>query len=225
MARNLQIEIEEFKKRLYTLSAHVEENLSKAVKALSDRNEDLAKEVITNDKFIDLYEVEVEEEGLKILALHQPVAIDLRIVIAMLKINNDLERIGDLAVSIADKSVYLLKNSPVNAPFDFETMSEKTKMMLHQSIDSLVEQDAEKAEAVCKVDDQIDEIHSQVFATVNQAILAKPENAEVLISYLSISKNLERIADYATNIAEDVIYIVTGKITRHSQLLNEIIKK
>jgi phosphate transport system protein len=159
--------------------------------------------------------VYLEEECLKILALHQPVAIDLRFVIAVLKINNDLERIGDLAVNIAERALFLTSQKPVDIPFDFMGMSEKTKIMLKMSLDALVNMDAKMAHDVCALDDGVDAINRRMYQQVQEGILENPEQIGSLIHCLSTSRHLERIADHATNIAEDVIYMVAGEIVRH----------
>ena len=215
MSMHLERELENLKKKLLNLSSLVEQNLSKAVRALSERRETLALEVQAGDKIIDLKEVEVEEDCLKILALHQPVAIDLRFVIATLKINNDLERIGDLAMNIARRARYLCRQKPLEIPFDYNTLVDSTKAMLSNSLDALVQMDIKLAQSVLEADDEVDALNREAYNHVFYGIKNNPELVEPLIHYLNISKNLERIADYATNIAEDVIYMVEGRIVRH----------
>lgn len=216
MASHLDKELNSLKKELLSLSSTVELNLSRAVRSLREKNELLAKEVKEEDKEIDLKEVEVEEECLKILALHQPVAVDLRFVIACLKINNDLERIGDLAVGIAKRGRNLITQHQLKAPFDYEEMARKTKHMLSQSLNAFVTQDLQLAKQVCKSDDEVDALNKEAYNKVFQSLReSAEEQMECLIHYLQIANSLERIADYATNIAEDVIYMVEGKIIRH----------
>jgi phosphate transport system protein len=215
MTKHFQNELERLKKKLLTLSAIVEESVEKAVRSISNRDVQLAREVIENDRSIDLLEVEVEEECLKILALHQPVAVDLRFVVAVLKINNDLERIGDLAVNIAERSAYLGQKKPIEMPFDFATMEKKTRRMLEKAIDSLIQVDLEIAREVGAADDEIDAINREMYDQVAKGIRDFPDQTDRLIHCLSISRHLERIADYATNIAEDVIYMIEGQIVRH----------
>jgi phosphate transport system protein len=215
MTKHFQNELERLKKKLLTLSAIVEESVEKAVRSISNRDVQLAKEVIENDRSIDLLEVEVEEECLKVLALHQPVAVDLRFVVAVLKINNDLERIGDLAVNIAERSSYLGQKEPIEMPFDFATMEKKTRLMLEKSIDSLIQMNLQIAREVGASDDEIDAINREMYDQVAKGIRNSPDQADRLIHCLSISRHLERIADYATNIAEDVIYMIEGQIVRH----------
>ncbi len=221
MSVHLQKDINSVKNKLLTLSAEVEETVYDAVRALSSRDEKLAAEIIERDNEIDLMEVEVEEDCLKILALHQPVAIDLRYIVAILKINNDLERVGDLASNIAQRALELKNDPVVEIPVDFSTMTEIVKKMLHSSIDSLIQMDVELAKEVCLLDNEVDDRHKEAFHKISDAIRAHPEYTQTYIRYLSISRYLERIADLATNIAEDVIYLVTGQITRHQAGLKD----
>lgn len=215
MAKHLQYELDKLKQKLLGLCSEAETSVSKSIRSLLTADYELAQSVIDYDHKIDLSEVEVEEECLKILALYQPVAFDLRFVVVALKINNDLERIADLSVSIADRALYLKKLKPVEVPFDLEGMANKTRAMLKKAIDSLVELDSEAAKDVCVSDSEVDEIHRGMYDRIYETIRANPENVEQLIHYLSISRCVERIADFATNIAEDVIYMTDGKIVRH----------
>ncbi len=208
-------EVEKLKKMLLSLCSQVEKQLWLAVNSIKERNIEMAQEVIDTDSEIDQNEVDIEEECLKILALYQPVAIDLRFIVTALKINNDLERIGDLAVNIAEHSEFLSRHDPVTVPFDFDLMAEKSKAMLRKGIEALVNMDNELAAKVCAMDDEVDAINKEMYDLVKQSILARPANIEGLIHLLSVSRHLERIADHATNIAEDVIYMVEGKIIRH----------
>jgi phosphate transport system protein len=217
MSKHLEREIERLKKKILSLGTVVEEAVQKAVRAISDRDAALAQRVIEDDVATDHIEVEVEEECLKILALHQPVAIDLRFIVAVLKINNDLERIGDLAVNIAERAVFLASRNHdrLVTLFDFEEMAAKTQAMLKQSLDALVNVDADLARDVCAADDEVDAMNRQMYIQVEDAIRAHPEQMDALIHMLSISRHLERIADHATNISEDVIYMIEGEIVRH----------
>jgi phosphate transport system protein len=167
------------------------------------------------DYDIDQEEVNIEEDCLKVLALYQPVAIDLRFLVTVLKINTDLERIGDLSVNIAERSDFLSRQTPVTVPFDFDLMAEKTQSMLHKGIDALVNIDCELAYNVCAMDDEVDAINKEMYQLVIQSILENPSDIDSLIHLLSVSRHLERIGDHATNIAEDVIYMAEGKIIRH----------
>lgn len=208
-------EVERLRALLLSLSAAVEENLRKAVDSVMQRDQTLATQVIDKDREIDLLEVDVEEECLKILALHQPVANDLRFIVAALKINNDLERIGDLAVNIAERTIFLSTLSMPQTSFDFPGMAEKAQAMVQNSLDAMLNQDLELAESVRASDDEVDEINRAMYEQIKEGIRKEPDRINALIHLLSISRHLERVADHATNIAEDVIYMIKGEIVRH----------
>ncbi|MGP0565442.1 phosphate signaling complex protein PhoU [Nitrospina sp. 32_T5] len=215
MTKHFQRELDVLKKQLLGLSAEVEEMVLRVMKSVAALDVKQAQEIIEQDKAVDNTEVQLEEECLKVLALHQPVAGDLRFVIAALKINNDLERVADLAVNIAERVIVLASKRNVKPPFDFSAMAEKTRAMLSQSIDCLINMDPVTAHKVWQADDEIDAMNREVYQRVYEKIRQDPDQVEILINYISISRHLERIADYATNIAEDVIYLVEGKIVRH----------
>jgi phosphate transport system protein len=217
MSQHLRNEIDNLKKKILALGAYVENSVGLAVISIENRDQELAQKVIKGDGEIDRAEVDLEEECLKILALYQPVAIDLRFIIAVLKINNDLERINDLAVNIAERAQFLKNNPPIPIPFDLDGISSKTQWMLRTCLDSLVNLDSKLARDVCAADDDVDAINREMYNLVTEAIRAHPERVDILIPYLSVSRYLERIADHATNIAEDVIYMVEGVIARHQE--------
>lgn len=217
MTQHLERELDKLKKKILSLGVVVEEAVSKAVRAASERDARLAQEVVGGDRGVDEAEVDIEEECLKLLALHQPVAIDLRFIIAVLKMNNDLERIGDLAVNIANRAESLAKAEPVRLPFNLNNMAEKVKTMLGQSLKALVTFDADLARSVCAADDEVDEFNRQLHREVTSRIKEDSQHADTHIMILSVSRNLERIADHATNIAEDVVYMVGGEIVRHGR--------
>lgn len=215
MTVHLHRELDNLRRKLTGLSGDVEDQLQKAVTAVLNRDPQLADEVERRDQLIDQAEVEIEEECLKILALHQPVAADLRFLVTVLKINNDLERIGDLAVNIARKARTLSQLPPLNAPFDLESMWQKAQAMLRQSVDSLVNGDADSAEDVCRRDMAVNAQKKQIRQQVEALIEKNPAQVRTLLQILAVSRNLERVADHATNIAEDVMYMVRGQIMRH----------
>lgn len=217
MPEHLRREIDRLKKAILTLCALVEEDVRKAGRSVAERDAGLANSIIEKDAVIDHMEIEVEEECLKILALYQPVAVDLRFIVSVLKINNDLERIGDLAVNIAEQAAYLATQERVEVPFDFPGMAQKVQSMLKRSVDALVNMDSDLARRVCAADDEVDAIHRDMYTHVQNAILRNPEAIDRLIRHLSVSRNFERIADHATNIAEDVVYLVEGEIVRHGE--------
>jgi len=216
MSIHFQRELDRLKRNVLSLGAMVEESVRLAVKALEARDTDLAQKIIDADHKIDEKEVEVEEECLKILALHQPVAVDLRIISAIIKINNDLERVGDEAVNIAERVITMAKQSPADIRIDYNLMAEKSESMLKRSLDAIVNLDEDLAYKVCLDDDEVDEMNRSIYDQVKLAIKGEPDRVAFLINLLLVSRHLERIADHATNIAEEVIYIIGGVIHRHN---------
>lgn len=215
MGRHLEKEIEKLKRKALGLSALVEEIVHKAIASVENGDIRLADQVIESDRRIDEMEVDVEEECLKILALHQPVAIDLRYIVGVLKLNNDLERIADLAVNIAEQARPLTAAGARGLPSKIREMARAVESMLAGSLDSLVNLDSNAAWSVCAADDAVDNLHRDTYAMIKTEIQKDPKKTDVLIHHLSVSRYLERIADHATNIAEDVVYLVAGDIVRH----------
>ncbi len=215
MALHIQRSIEELKKKLLSLCGQVEDNLWQAVKSIKQNDVNLAERVIAKDVSIDQMEVDVEEECLKILALHQPVATDLRFIITALKINNDLERIGDLAVNIAERTPHLCGLAAGEFPLEFEDMAERSQAMLRRSLDAMVNMDCRLAHEVCLMDNEIDAENVRMYEQLKVKIHNNPDKVDVYLNLLSVSRQLERIGDHATNIAQDVIYMSEGIIVRH----------
>jgi len=215
MKRHLERELEKLRKKILTLTAMVEERINKAISSLTRHDPNLARDVIESDREIDKLEVEVEEDCLKILALYQPAAIDLRYVVGILKMNNDLERMGDLSVNIAERAIYLAQRREIDLFLDFTEMSEKTIGMVKGALDALIKMDAKIARSVCAADDEVDGINREMLDVIQDHIAKKPQELRSLIHLLLAVRHLERIADLATNIAEDVIYMVKGEIVRH----------
>jgi len=218
MMQHLHREIESLKKELIREAGLVETNLHDSIKALMTRDYEVAKQIIARDEVIDELEVEVEEECLKIFALYQPVAVDLRYLVAFLKLNNDLERIGDLASNIAIMAASLSLKPQVEIPAQIPKMTSLVQKMLKDSLDALVDLDGEKAREVLLQDDEVDSLHHSMYGTVGNAIKADPDNVEMWMEIQAVSRYLERIADHCTNIAEDVEYMVHGQIQRHQNL-------
>ena len=208
-------ELEKLKKMILALAAVVEESVQQGVQALRDGDLALARRVVAGDERVDTMEVELEEECLKILALHQPVATDLRFIVSVLKINNDLERMADLATNIAERAVDLDGPSRVDPPYDVEAMAKATEKMIDMSLSALIKQERSIAVQAIALDDEVDRLHAENFAQVKKCIREQPDKMDGYIMYLSISRYIERIADLATNIAEDVIYMIDGEIVRH----------
>jgi phosphate transport system protein len=218
MTKHFHRELEKIKQRILALGALVEERVQMARKAVDEKDAALAEKIIKNDFEIDEMEVEVEEECLKVLALHQPVAVDLRFLIAVIKINNDLERIGDQAVNIAQRVLTIAKQDIENFVFDYSVMSEKAQVMLKMSLDSLVNLDIDLALKVCTMDDEVDELKDQAYDRIKQAMKSDTNHLGYYINLLLISRHVERLADHSTNIAEEVIYLIEGDIVRHGVL-------
>lgn len=215
MTKHIERQLENLRERILRVGTLVEEAISKSITALINRDVPLALRVMANDGDIDSMEVEVEEECLKILALYQPVATDLRFVVAALKINNDLERMGDLARNIAKRVTQLEGGNPYNLPPEIRTMATQAQEMVRQCLDAVVKGDPALARQVREEDDIVDEARQRIQRRVLQGIKEDPENVENLLRINSVSKHIERIADMATNIAEDVVYMVEGDIVRH----------
>jgi phosphate transport system protein len=217
MSLHLQREIEKLKKHVLSLCALVEDHVQMAVRSLLDRDTRLAQEVEKGDADVDRREIEVEEDCLKILALYQPVAVDLRMIIAVMKINNDLERIGDLAVNISHKAMAFAADPDAEIPIDLELMWKKAQAMLRDSVNSLIDLDVAIAKDVCNRDEEVDRMKHENRDTIEGLVRQNAALVRPLLRIMAVSRNLERIADCATNIAEDVIYIVEGKIVRHHE--------
>lgn len=210
-------ELENIKKLILSLGAIVEERVRMATKAIEDNDAELAQQIIKSDYEIDEMEVDIEEECLKVLALHQPVAIDLRFIIAVIKINNELERIGDQAVNIAERVGVTAKSEQLEMFFDYSAMGEKAQRMLKMSLDALVKMDYDEAFNVVMMDDEVDALKEQAYDRVKRAMGEHPDKIGYLINLFLISRHLERLADHTTNIAEEVIYLIEGEIVRHAQ--------
>lgn len=219
--KHFQRELEKIKKMILSLGALVAEHVRMAGNALFDRDLDLSEKLIKSDYEIDEMEVEIEEECLKVMALHQPVAVDLRFLIAVIKINNDLERIGDEAVNIGRRIRTIAKYDDPGFSFDYRRMAEKAHVMLENSLDALVNLDTDLASKVMFQDDELDEMKTQAYKRVKEEMRQHPDNVTTLINYYLVSRHLERIGDHATNIAEEVIYLIEGEIVRHGKYEQE----
>jgi phosphate transport system protein len=221
MRVHLQREIERLKQQILALGAEVESDVRTAVRVVEARDASLADLVVRHEARINEMEVDVEEECLKLLALHQPVASDLRYIITVLKINQDLERIGDLAVHIAERGTFLCGRSCIDVPFRLGEMADKAQRMLSEVLDAFVNLSDASARKVCASDTEVDDINRQIFDQVMLAVERKPHNLESLLQIMHIARHLERIADHATNIAEDLIYLIEGRIVRHQSEVSD----
>jgi phosphate transport system protein len=208
------LELEKLNKKLLTMGALAEDRVRKAVTVIETHDEELIQAIIRMDYELDEMEVAIEEECLKILALHQPVASDLRFLITVIKINNEIERIGDMAVNIAKRVGGLAQNNSIKSVFDFGEMSEKVITMLKMSLDSLIHRDAALARQVFLIDDEVDALRNVAYETVKTLLSKYPDHPDCMINNYLLARHLERIADRATNIAEEVVYLVEGQIIR-----------
>jgi phosphate transport system protein len=215
MSIHLQKDLEHLDKELLILSSMVEDATNRAMLALVDRRLDLARQVMREDDRINHREVLIEEECLKMLALHQPVAADLRFIVAVLKVNNDLERMGDLAVNIAERAAYLATREPLQVSLDFPKMAEGVRDMVRKSLDALSNMNPRLARHVLSMDDEIDEANRKMFDILQELMHRDSSTIERAVHLLSASRYLERIADLATNIAQDVVYMSEGRLIRH----------
>ena len=216
MRVHLQREIEKLKRQILEMSAEAEDSVRAAVRAVENRDAVLAQSVVAREKETNAMEVDVEEECLKILALHQPVAADLRYIIAVLKINHDLERIGDLAVHIAERGLFLCGETQIEVPHRLGQMADKAQEMLKRVLDAFVNLNDAAAWNVCASDREIDDLNREIFEYVKEAVRKNPDSFEAMLQLLHIARHLERIADHVTNIAEDLIYMIEGRIVRHT---------
>ena len=217
MASHLGKEIGKLKRMILELCTYVEENVCRAVDAVEEVDPVKALSVISRDTVVNAREIDIEEECLKILALYQPVASDLRYVIACLKLNNELERIGDLAKKIAKYALRLNQLGISEIPFDFTMLEEKTKDMLRNSIESLINTNADEALKICLADKEVDLLEAEIKEKILAMMRKDPAKLDSYLALIGVARNLERIADYTTNIAEDVIYLVHGEIVRHNE--------
>jgi phosphate transport system protein len=218
MSVHLDREITRLKKVILEMCARTEQSVQDAAAALAERDDALAARVVAGDDRIDRFEINIEEDCLKVLALHQPVASDLRFIVAVMRLNRDLERIGDLAVKIAERAIALNRELPLDESIDFSDLARKTQSMLHRSIDALIDLDGALARQVIAADDEVDAENSAIVARVKDMIRRTPGNLDSLLHLISIARHHERIADHAVNIAQDVIYLLDGRIVRHPAL-------
>ena len=215
MSKHWQTDLDYLHNEMLSMSARVEELSTGAVRSFRNRDHKLACEVIAADQEIDRREVRIEEECLKMLALHQPVAVDLRRVASVMKVNNDLERIADLAVNIAERTQSLCEYPEFPIPDKLDLMAELSMKMLRGSLDAFVNLDPEAARDIGATDDEVDLLNVEIIDELVRLMQERPENVSPGLHCFSAARQVERIADHATNIAEDVVYLVLGEIVRH----------
>ncbi|MAG92575.1 MAG: phosphate transport system regulatory protein PhoU [Planctomycetaceae bacterium] len=215
MSIHMKRDLEKLHRDLLSMCAMVEEMIHQAADQLSNPDFEQARELDARDNDIDAREIALEEECLKILALHQPVAVDLRRITSVPKISGELERVADLAVHVAERACGLIPSPQIEVPPKLTQMVEHAVTMLHQSIDAYVALDCELARAVCENDNVVDDLNREIIDALLRSMRAAPESVEPLMHLFSASRHIERVADHATNIAEDVVYLVEGEIIRH----------
>jgi phosphate transport system protein len=215
MERHFDEQLQELKETLFKMASAVETSIIKAIRGLVEHNNQLADEVIKNDDHINRLEIQIDEMCLKLLALQQPLAVDLRYITSAIKINNDLERIGDHAVNIAERAKMLNEQELLKPLIDLPRMAQVAQSMIKDSLDSFINGDVKKARAVCNRDEQVDQLDDQLFRELLTYMIGDPKSISRALNLILISKNLERIADLSTNIAEEVIFIYKAQIIKH----------
>jgi phosphate transport system protein len=208
-------ELKSLKEKLLEMAARAEEQIALAVRALKDREEKLACQVLDREESINLFDIEIDEMCLRLLALRQPLATDLRFITSGMKISSDLERIGDLAVNIAERTIDLLKQPELKPLIDIPRMAEMAQAMVRDALNAFVNGDDVLARDVCLRDDQVDQLNDQVFRELLTYMMQEPGTISRAVDLILVGRHLERIADHATNIGEDVIYMVRGKTIKH----------
>ncbi len=221
MSRHLENDLSYLEQELLAQSSMVEEMIRKSSKGLREVRGDFAIEVFGCEPEVNRREIRIEEECLKILALHQPVAVDLRRVTTVLKVNGELERIADLAVNISERTQSLTNYPDFPVPPKMDDMATQATTMVHAALDALVSQDVQAARLVCEQDDEVDNLNVELIMELRDLMRSRKEFVEPALHFFSASRQIERIADHATNIAEDVVYLVEGEILRHQDLSKE----
>jgi len=208
-------ELKSLKEKLLEMAARAEEQIALAVRGLKDREEKLACQVLDREESINLLDIEIDEMCMRFLALRQPMATDLRFITSAMKISSDLERIADLAVNIAERTIDLLKQPELKPLIDIPRMAELAQAMVRDAINAFVNGDDVLARDVCQRDDQVDQLNDQVFRELLTYMMQEPGTISRAVDLILVGRHLERIADHATNIGEDVIYMVRGKTIKH----------
>ena len=214
--RHFQDELDSLKERLLAMGGLAEERVRESVRGLMDRDGAALDAVLGGDQPINNLHIELDDRCFKLLALHQPMAADLRVIVAAVTINTDLERVGDLAINIAEAGKRYLRHAPVKPLIDIPRMGELAQSMLRDALDAFVRRDIALAEAVLAADDTLDALKTQIFRELLTYMLQNPATIEPALDLILISRHLERIGDHATNVAEDVIFILSAKDVRHT---------
>jgi phosphate transport system protein len=215
MERLFDEELKNLKEKLLRMAALVEESISLSIEGLKNQKEDLAQEVLRKEEAVNLLDVEIDETCLRLLALRQPMAGDLRFITSAMKIGSELERMGDLAVNIAERTLELLKAPLLKPLIDIPRMAKLAQSMVKDSLDAFINKDEELARSVCRRDDEVDALNDQIFRELLTYMMQDPMSVERAVGLILVGRHLERIADHATNIGEDVIYLAKGKTIKH----------
>ncbi len=215
VTRHFQEELELLQQRLLSMGGLAEDRMGDSVRAVTQRDPALVERILVGDEPINALHIEIDDRCFKLLALHQPMAADLRGIVAAVKINTDLERVGDLAVNIAEAAKRYLRHAPVKPLIDIPRMGDIAQRMLRDALDAFVRRDTDLAETVLAADDQLDALKTQIFRELLTFMLSDPGTIEPALDLILISRHLERIGDHATNIAEDVIFMVSARDVRH----------
>ena len=215
MDRHFDEELQKVRKNLLEMASLVEVSITKSLDALKKKNLKMASEVKEIDHQIDNFEIAIEERSIELIARHQPVGADLRFLIGAIKMNNDLERMGDHAVNMADQVTYLIEQPGIKLVTNIWSMAREVKEMLKDSVESFMDNDAARAQKVCERDNTVDEMRDETIGILLTHMLEEPEKIASAIPILLVAKNLERIADLSTNICEDVIYIAQARVIKH----------
>lgn len=218
MERQFEQELNALRKNLIRMASIVEVSIANAVKSLIERNSELAKDVVQHDEKVDALELELDKQCVDLLALRQPLAIDLRFITSAIKITNNLERMGDLAVNIAERVIPLNQEPQLKPLIDIPRMATITQTMVKDSIDAFVNRDTGLARSVCERDSTVDALNDQIFRELLTYMIQDPANITRAVHLMLISRHLERISDHSTNIAEEVVYIVKAKVVKHRGL-------
>ena len=212
---HFQEELDQLKSRLLEMGGLAEDRMSASVRALVDRDHGLVEKVLAGDTPINQLHIEIDSRCVRLLALHQPMAVDLRMILSAVKINTDLERVGDLAINIAEAALRYLAHPPVKELIDIPRMADIAQGMLRDALDAFVRPDTQLAQQVLDADDTLDALKTQVFRELLTYMLQDPHTIEPSLDLILVSRHLERVGDHATNIAEDVIFMVSARDVRH----------
>ncbi len=215
MHRHFEEELSELKQKLLTMGSLVERALHEAIRALVERDARMGLKIFDGEEAINRLQIEIDDRAMRLLALQQPMASDLRLIASIVKINNDLERIGDLCVNIVQRVLSLLNQPPIFPMIDLPRIAASAEKMLHDALDAFVNRTDQLARSVLESDDRVDRLRDEIFQELVKFMSAHPESVQSGLDLLLISRNIERIADHATNIAEDAIYVVAGRDVRH----------